>query len=333
MVNGISDVYEWKTDQKLPCQFMMSFSGMAGFSYLKFKRAKPPCMVFWGPSIRVQYKNLKEIFGIDVAIVNEGRSFANAMKHLKKNIDAGNPVVVGPLDMYWLEYTEFFMKLHATAHFILVAGYDESAREVYAYDCNFKEHQSLRYGNLEQAWKADEKGYLRRNSVITFSIPSTAPSLDVLVRKGLLRRAEEMLNPPIRNFGVPGIMKLSKEFPQWKTWMGKEDYVLALQNLVMFANVPPTLSRVVDNFTANRREFSEVLKELTHLTERWQLEHLSNCFRDSGEQIRQVCHIILNYLDHKEDERAKIPELLSQTAAMEREAYGSIKDRLGPAES
>jgi hypothetical protein len=329
MVNVISDVYEWKTGRKLPCQFMMSFSGTAGFTYLKFKRAKPPCMVFWGPSIRVQYKNLKEIFGIEVAIVNEGRSFANAMKLLKRSIDEGNPVVVGPLDMHWLQYTEFFMKLHATAHFILINGYDESAREVYAYDCNFKEQQSISYENLEQAWKTDEKGYLRRNSVITFSIPRTVPSLEVLVKKGLLHRADEMLNPPIRNFGVSGIMKLSEEFRLWETWMSKGDYVLALQNLVMFANVPPTLSREVDNFTASRREFSNVLKDLAHITERWHLEHLSDCFRDSEEKIRLVCHIILNYLDGKEDERGKIPEVLSQMAEIEREAYGLIRDRLG----
>lgn len=240
MVNGISDVYEWKTGQKLPCQFMMTLSGMAGFTYLKFKRAKPPCMVFWGPSIRIQYKNLIEIFGTDIAIKNEGRSFANAMKILKKNIDAGNPVVVGPLDMYWLDYSEFFMKLHVTAHFILIVAYDESLRKVFLYDCNFKELQSLSHQNLEQAWETDEKGYLRRNSVITFSIPRVVPGLEILVRKGLLHKAEEMLNPPIRNFGIPGIMKLSEEFSRWESWMGKQDYVLALQNLVMFANVPPT---------------------------------------------------------------------------------------------
>lgn len=59
------------------------------------------------------------------------------------------------------------------------------------------------------------------------------------------------------------------------------------------------------------------------------LEHLSDCFRDSGEQIRLMCHIILNYLDRKEDRRDEIPELLLQTAEIEREAYDSIRNRFG----
>jgi len=304
MVNGINDAYELKTGQKLPCEFMMILSGMAGFVYIKFKHAKPPYMVFWGPSIKVQYKNLKEIFGIDVNIRNEGRSFARAMKILRENFDDGNPVVIGPLDMFHLDYHEFFRKLHATAHFVLVVGYDDLAKRVYLYDCNYEELQSLSYENLEHAWKTDEKGYLRKNSVIEFSIPRTAQSLDKLTRKGLLNKANQMLNPPIRNFGILGIKKLSAEFSGWEKWMNKGDYILALQTLVMFANVPPTLSREIDNFTASRKEFSLLLKDLADITKNPKLEQLSSHFQNSGQQIKRLCHILLDYLDQKEDKRS-----------------------------
>ena len=219
MVNGIKDVYEWKTCQKLPCEFMMILSGFAGFTYLKFKRAKPPYMVFWGPSIKAQYKNLKEIFGIDIKIKNEGGSFARAMKIIKKDIDEGNPVIIGPLDMFHLEYREFFLKLHVTAHFVFIVGYDDFAKKVCLYDCDFEELQSLSYENLQQAWKNDEKGYLKRNSVIEFSIPKAVKSLDELTKRGLLHKVDQMLNPPTRNFGVPSLKKLSKEFPKWEGWM------------------------------------------------------------------------------------------------------------------
>ena len=325
MVNGISDVYELKTGQKLPCEFMMILSGMAGFAYLKFKRAKPPYMVFWGPSIKVQYKNLKEIFGIEIKVKNEGGSFASAMKILRKNVDDGNPIVIGPLDMFHLDYHEFFLKLHATAHFVLVVGYDDLAKRVYLYDCNYKELQSLSYENLEQAWKTDEKGYLRKNSVVEFSIPRIVKSLDELTRKGLLNKANQMLNPPIRNFGIIGIRKLSKEFSSWEGWMNKDDYVLALKILVMFANVPPTLSREIDNFTASRKEFSLLLKEVADIAKNPKLEQLSNHFQNSGQQIKRLCHTVLDYLDQKEDKRSEIPALLSAIAETEEEAYNSIK--------
>ena len=58
-------------------------------------------------------------------------SFARAMEILKKGTDEGNPAVIGPLDMFNLEYhREFFMKLHATARFVLVVGYDDMAKRV-----------------------------------------------------------------------------------------------------------------------------------------------------------------------------------------------------------
>lgn len=325
MVNGMQDVYECKTGQKLPCMFMMIFSGMAGFTYLKFKRAKPPCMVFWGPSIKAQYRNLNEIFGIEVKIRNEGGSFASAMKVLKKNIDEGKPVVIGPLDMFFLEYRKFFMKLHVTAHFVLAVGYDDLAKRVYLYDCDFKELKSVSYKNLQQAWGLDEKGYLRRNSVITFEVPEVAESLDGLIRKGLLHKADEMMNPPTKNFGIPGIKELSKEFAKWEDWMSKENYVLALRNLVMFANVPPTLSREVDNFTALRNEFSSLLKELYAHTRDSKLEQLSNYFMNSGKLIDQLCHIILDYLELKEDRRSEVPKLLMSIAETEEKAYTLAK--------
>ena len=325
MVNGINDVYKLKTSQELPCEFMMILSGMAGFVYLKFKHAKPPYMVFWGPSIKVQYKNLKEIFGIDINIKNEGGSFAGAMKVLRKNIDEGSPVVIGPLDMFYLDYHEFFRKIHATAHFILVVGYDDLAKRIYLYDCNYEKLQTLSYENLEQAWKMDEKGYLRKNSVAEFSIPKRVQSLDELTRKGLLNKASQMLNPPIRNFGISGIKKLSREFSSWEGWMNTDDYVLALQILVMFANIPPTLSREIDNFTASRKEFSLLLKELADITKNPKLEQLSSHFQNSGQQIKRLCHILLDYLDQKEDKRSEIPTLLSTIAETEEKAYSSIK--------
>jgi hypothetical protein len=325
MVNGIQDVYEHQIGHKLPCMFMMILSGMAGFTYLKFKRARPPYMVYWGPSIKVQYRNLNEIFGIDIKIRNEGRSFTGAMKILKKSIDEGKPAVIGPLDMFFLEYSEFFMKLHVTAHFVLVVGYDDSANRVYMHDCNFNELKSASYNNLEQAWDSDEKGYLRRNSVITFKVPTAAQSLDMLVRKGLSHKAHEMLNPPTRNFGIPGIKKLSREFSEWKNSMNKEDYIMALKNLVTFANVPPTLSQEVDNFTALRKEFSILLKELHTYTKDPTLKQLSNYFKNSGELIEQLCHVILNHLDSKEDRKSEIPRLLASIAETEEEAYNLMK--------
>jgi uncharacterized protein YvpB len=72
---------------------------------------------------------------------------------VKKEIDKGNPVIVGPLDMFHLEYrSDLFHKKHTFAHFVLVVGYDDGREDVYIYDCDLHGRQKLSYKNLELAW-------------------------------------------------------------------------------------------------------------------------------------------------------------------------------------
>ena len=42
MVNGLEDLYEAKTGTRLPDQFLLFMSGMAGFAYLKLSKAPVP---------------------------------------------------------------------------------------------------------------------------------------------------------------------------------------------------------------------------------------------------------------------------------------------------
>jgi len=325
MVNGIRDVYQWRTGQRLPDEFMMITSGMAGFVYLKHKRAKPPFMVFWGQSLKQQYKNLEQIFGLKVHI-NEGRSFAFALKLVKREIDAGNPVVVGPLDLFHLEYRpEFFHKVHAFPHFALAVGYSDLERKIFLHDCDLPGVQELSYENLELAWERDEPGYIRRNAVITFSIPEEPLEFRELVRKGLLLKAEQMLNPPISNFGVPGLRKLAQEFPRWEEFLREEDYRSALELMVMYANTPPTLAPEINNFTGRRKEFSKLLMELSALTGMKGLTSVAEAFASSGEIIRRISHILLDWLKGERDARGEVSRLLFEVAAIEEEGYLKIK--------
>ncbi len=225
-VNGLGDVYRWKTGQMIHDEFLMSTSGMASFFYLKLKKAKPPFMVFWSQGIKKQYKNLEHIFGFKINI-KEGRSFNFALNKVKQEIEKGNPVVIGPLDMFYLEYrNEFFQKIHAFPHFVLAVGYDDTESKLFLYDCDLSGMQILSYNNLKLAWGKDEPGYMKRNAVITFSLSEKHLPLHKVIKKGLLLKANEMLNPPIRNLGIPGIRKLAKEFLGWEKQLSKEDYKL-----------------------------------------------------------------------------------------------------------
>jgi IS5 family transposase len=54
--------------------FLLSVvGGMAGFTYLRFKRADPPCMVYWGSNPKYLMKDLGRAVAVTSASVHDSR--------------------------------------------------------------------------------------------------------------------------------------------------------------------------------------------------------------------------------------------------------------------
>ena len=120
-VNGLEDLLAWKKAYYI--DFLLSVvGGMAGFAYLRFKRADPPCMVYWGANPKYLMKDLANIIGFK-EIVIEGKSFEFMFSRLKDFIEKEQPVVAGALDMYYLHYyPDLYKKQHVPIHYVLVAS-------------------------------------------------------------------------------------------------------------------------------------------------------------------------------------------------------------------
>jgi hypothetical protein len=101
-VNGLEDLAAWRGADY--ADFLLSVvGGMAGFTYLRFKRADPPCMVYWGANPKYLMKDLAGIIGFEETVI-EGKTFKNTFPRLKEFIGNGQPVMAGALDMYYLRY-------------------------------------------------------------------------------------------------------------------------------------------------------------------------------------------------------------------------------------
>ena len=84
-VNGLEDILAWKGAEFT--NYLLSLvGGMAGFAYLRFKRADPPCMVYWGSSPKYLLKDLGVIIGFEETVI-EGKIFKNTFHKLKEFID------------------------------------------------------------------------------------------------------------------------------------------------------------------------------------------------------------------------------------------------------
>lgn len=80
-MNGLEDLLAWKgadyTDFLLPV-----VGGMAGFAYLRFERADPPCMVFWGANPKYLMRDLASVIGFKETVI-EGRSSSSPFPALE----------------------------------------------------------------------------------------------------------------------------------------------------------------------------------------------------------------------------------------------------------
>jgi len=313
-VNGLEDVLEWN-GQRYMDYLLSILGGMGEFAYLKFKNANPPCMVYWGANPKYLMKDLEIIIGFKQVLI-ENKSFKNSFAQLKEFIDNGQPVIAGALDMYYLHYYPgLYQDQHVPIHYVLVTGYDDDMQEVYAHDCSYGGFQKISYSEFEKALNVNVPGMSKKNTIRAFNLPQKLPSEFEIAKKGLNYRAERMLNPPVKMFGIQAVRKLSKDIFEWKD---KGSF----EHLVTYATTPPKLPENFEKSDGMRFWKSKVLRGLG---EKYEIDNWiksSVMFENSGKLIAELCRAAM-----KQD-RNSISKLILQIAQIEEDAYNLLSERL-----
>jgi len=311
-VNGLEDILSWKganyTDFLLPV-----VGGSASFAYLRFKRADPPCMVYWGANPKYLMKDLAHIIGFEETVI-EGKSFKNTFPNLKTFIDAGQPVVAGALDMYYLHYyRSLYSKQHIPIHYILVVGYDDAEQVVFVHDCSHKNVQKIPYNEFEKALDVSVPGMSKKNMIRAFALPAAIPTELEVAKRGFSFKAERFLHPPVSLFGLPAMRKLAKEIMDW-------DDRRCFEHMVTYATVPPQLPRTFENSHGMRFWQADVLDKLGEKYRVGNWVKAAGLFLDSGKKITELCEAAL-----KQD-KPHVAKLLGDIADVEEKAYTLLRD-------
>jgi len=307
-VNGLFDVLTWK-GAKYDYFLLPIIGGMASFAYLKFKTAKPPCMVYWGNSPKYLLKDLGEIIGFTQTI-SEGKAFKNEFSKMKTFLENDEPVMVGALDMYYLHYyPELYRREHIPIHYILMVGYDDNRQVVYVHDCSIDGVQEIPYIEFEKALDVNVPGMGKKNTFRVFQSPQKMPTELEIANKGFSYKARRMLKPPVSMFGIPAIRKLVKEIV---FWADKDCFT----HMVAYAGLtPPLIAEDLSHNDGLRFEQARVLKALGQKYHNTEWSKASNLFTKSGELIIKLCEKALDY------EGSACSELLDRIAGIEEEAY------------
>ncbi len=309
--NGLEDILEWK-GKKYINYLLPVLGGMGEFTYLKFKNANPPHMVYWGANTKYLLKDLEKIIDFK-EILSENKTFKNTFTKVKEFIGNNQAVVAGALDMYYLPYyPEIYHQKHIPIHYILVVGYDDYKQEVYVQDCGCEGVQKISYSEFEKALNVNVPAMSKKNTIRTFILPRNLPSELEIAQNGLSFRAEKMLKPSVKLFGIPAMKKLAKEIFDWKD---KESF----EHLVIYATTPPELPKTFEKSNGMRFWKSQVLKKLGKKYKTDKFLKVSEMFQESGKLIIDICQAAM-----KQD-RKKISNIILRVADIEEEAYKILK--------
>lgn len=241
MWSGIEDVYATKTDQKIPSAFLFALSSFGETVYLKRKDENETFMFRVADGrTRKTYDRIKNIIGLNYQI-SEGKTLAYALKSIKKEIDEGNPVILGPLDMFYLLYLKMYHKNHIPIHYVLMVGYDEEKNCVLIYDCDREKLQELPQEELVQAWQIEKNEVGDKNGFIRFSLSKKQIDKYKLVDSCLRNKAMRQLCKKPDFVGINAYNKIAMEFPDWKEKFSKEEYRNVLASLTEFFGMVPKL--------------------------------------------------------------------------------------------
>jgi hypothetical protein len=311
-VNGLEDLLAWK-GADYPDFLLSLVGGMAGFAYLRFKRADPPCMVYWGANPKYLMKDLANIIGFEETMI-EGRSFKFTFSCLRNYVDEGRPVMAGALDMYYLHYySSLYKRHHVPIHYVLVVGYDDEEQLVFVHDCSHKDVQKIPYDEFEKSLDVKVPGMSKRNTIRAFIIPEKLPSELEVAKRGFAYKAERFLNPPVRLFGVPAMRKLANEIFEW-------DNQKCFEHMATYATAPPLLPKTFENSHGMRFWQADVLDTLGKKYKIRNWTEASTLFRQSGKKIMKLCEAALK--QHKQE----VADILTEIADIEERAYEMLKN-------
>lgn len=311
-VNGLEDILTWKGVEY--SDFLLSvIGGMAGFTYLRFKRTDPPCMVYWGANPKYLLKDLANIIGFEMTVI-EGKTFKNTFPKLKEAIDNEQPVMAGTLDMYYLHYyPDLYKRHHVPIHYVLVIGYDENKKIVFVHDCSRKAVQEISYSEFQESLDVNVPGMSKKNTLRTFILPQKLPSELEVAKKGFVYKADRFLNPPVRLFGIPAMRRLAEEIFEWEN-------IKCFEHMATYATAPPLLPRTFENSHGMRFWQADVLSALGNKYNLKNWTEASKLFRRSGDEIMKLCKAAL------EQNKQRISEALTVIAEIEERAYTLLKN-------
>ena len=328
MWRGIEDIYQTKAKEEVPEFFFFTLSGQGEFSYLRQPKSENKYLVTWGDGRPKKiYSKVNDLIGFTYHH-SEGTSFEQLLKKVKQEIDDGYPVVLGALDMYYLEYyPKIYHRFHIPIHYITAIGYDDEKQVLDILDCGVPEVKQLSFKLCEEALNVEPTGLGKKNGMCKIRFQENLPTLKEIAVKGFARKCENVLHPQVSFTGISGMRKLAKEIDTWQKHLTPEDYRKALASFCQFTgtvpNPPERLFGCKEDAILHhgcRDKYAKLLLELSESCGILEWKQAAGYFEESGERVQKITDSMVEFLLGQTKEIATFEEELLKIAQLEETA-------------
>ncbi|MBI9052128.1 MAG: DUF4872 domain-containing protein [Anaerolineaceae bacterium] len=332
-INGLEDLYERKTGQRLPGYTLMDLSNI-GFMYIRHSLAPAPRMINWGNGMgKAQYEFLADVIGYQWT-THAGGSFKNAWKAVLAELQQGNPAIIGLLDMYHLPYfKKFYRRVHIPQHFVLLVGYDETREMALVQDTSLAEIQEVPLRDLQLAWNVNSPGQGKPYTYYHIQFNDQVAGLEQIVSKGLAKRAQVFLHDQNSRFGLQAMRKASRDVNNWRKDLTAEQFKASLEFLAMFTcSVVPNMPQAMlpyplgytDKHQAVRERFAADLLRFAEQYQQPRWTEAAQLFQQSGQHIETLTDITVQTLQGDVSAFDQAGSILEKIAELETQAFAKL---------
>jgi len=302
-------------------EMLFGLDGTFGFIYWKRKDSVPPLGV--GGKVAMFPHKLPSLLGFNVK-EKTTTSQKRAWNHVKELIDRNIPVILHA-DMAFLDYMRVPKNgEHFGVHTIVLAGYDLERREAYVADSKFPGLQTVSLENLVKARSSTFKPFPPRNMWFEFTLPQKLKPLDQAIKAAITETAKNMLEPPVKIFGIEGTRYLADDITNWPKILPQP----RLSHTLLLGYV--WIEEAGTGGSVFRKLYSGFLREASDVLRSEEIKKASQLITESGNAWTDAAKMLLkgsktSNLNETIDILTEVKEKITKCAEFEEKAFKLLK--------
>ncbi|GAI24519.1 unnamed protein product, partial [marine sediment metagenome] len=153
-------------------------------------------------------------------------------------------------------------------------------------DTQYEKLQIATLGELEEARASKFGPFPAQNVWLEFKFPLKLSPLNKAIKRAIVRTADSMLNPPIKNLGIKGIRHFGSEIVKWLEEYPPQEFGWGYKFTYVY------LEEDGSGGGCFRYLFSRFLREASDLIKSDELKSLGDKYEQVGRKWTEAAHLI-----------------------------------------